>query len=225
MILDKYKELYRNKIRQISNMFLIENIKTIELAEHYGVKIVDKFSIYDKIGFNKISTHIMNKLTDTKFIEYLAIGKYIKPTFSNGPYVLCDNIMDYGNLGSIIRTCHAFNIENIIIFNTEKDFLHHKVFESSRYLVFKKMPLYINNLNECLDFLKHKNLIVTTMNGKFFNKKLDSNDVVVFGNETNGITREIINISNENFTIPIQNIESLNVSNAVAITLFYFQLM
>lgn len=218
---DKYKELYRNIKRRESGLFIIEGKRAIEQAENYKIPIVKKLSTEYQEGFENISSHEIKKITGSKFINEVAIAKYIKPVFFQGPYVLLDHIQDYGNLGSIIRTASAFGIKNIIIFNKEKDFFHHKVYESSRFLVFENIPLYLQDWEDCYDFLKDKQLIITGFGGSFYSRSLKQNDVIIFGNETFGVCPEICKMDPERLTIPTK-IHSLNVSNAAAITLFHF---
>lgn len=221
--LEKYKELYRYRNRKASHLFLIEKYGIIQIAEEYSLKILDKFSIHTREGFHKISLHQMQKLSGNKFIEDIAIVKYEYPRFSRGPYIFLDNIQDFGNMGSIIRTCHAFGYENIIIYNPDQDFFHHRVYESSRYLIFKKLPLHFSSVDQCNEFLHSKNVIATGKQGTMLNSPLEANDVIVLGNETHGVNEIFLKKAHSIFTIPSE-IESLNVSAAASIILYQMKL-
>lgn len=146
-------------------------------------------------------------------------SKYIEDL--NNHVVILDNIYDHRNIGSIIRSSIAFGINNIII--NKKDF------SSGSQLMYKtasgaieKMNFYlVSNISNSINFLKENGFIAIGFDGKskesIFNKKelfLEKKIAFIFGSEDTGLRELTKKNCNYLLKIPINNIESLNVSNA-----------
>ena len=142
--------------------------------------------------------------------------------------IILDNIYDHRNIGSIIRSAVAFGITNIII--NKKDFssssqLMHKTASGA---VEKINFFLVSNISNSLGVLKKLNYHCVSFDGQskqsmydyssvFFEKKI----AFIFGSEDNGIRELTKKNSDYIFKIPINNIESLNVSNAVTSVLTF----
>jgi len=138
--------------------------------------------------------------------------------------ILLNNVFDDRNIGSIIRSCVAFNIKCLII---EKD-----NFRSNSQLMYKTasggmehIDIYlVTNLNNTIKVLKKNNFWTYSLDGEgdknIFDLDLNTKSAFIFGSEGQGIQHLIKKNSDEIVSIPInKKIESLNLSNSVAIVL------
>lgn len=137
--------------------------------------------------------------------------------------IVLDNISDPGNLGTIIRLSEAANINLIILTNNCCNIYNPKVIRSSMSSIFRVNLYLSNNIDEMLKCF-HKNnfnIYATSLNTSsinFTNANFKSKNLIVFGNEANGISTNILNKIEKCIKIPMKGqIESLNVSLAVAI--------
>ena len=137
-------------------------------------------------------------------------------------YVVLDNISDPGNLGTIIRTCEWFGINQIICSNTSVDCYNPKVIQSSMGSLSRVNVIY----TEIFKFLKSKNLPIyaADLKGEKLKKsKISDKCIWVFGSESHGISEKIKKFVDISFTIPKYNenvkTESLNLSTSLAIIL------
>ena len=132
-------------------------------------------------------------------------------------------INDPGNLGTIIRTCHWFGIDQIICSVDSVDCFNSKVVQSSMGSLSKVNVVY----TDLIKFIKatNKKIIGTSLNSKSISDYSFQNfdGIIVFGSESNGISREIKKEINDYISIPktVSNssAESLNLSISVAIFL------
>lgn len=138
--------------------------------------------------------------------------------------LLLDNVSDPGNLGTIIRSSVAFNIDTIILSEDSVNLYNDKVVRSSEGMVFNTNIITMN-LNTAIDEIKNKGIKVygTDLKGsKYlheFNKP--SSFALIVGNEGMGMKKEILNLCDENIKIEMNNnCESLNVGVATSIILY-----
>lgn len=143
------------------------------------------------------------------------------------PFMLfLDGIQDPGNMGTIIRTADAFNIDGIILGEGCVDPYNSKVVRSTMGSIFR-VPLYIcKNSIESLLELKGKgfNIIATSLRGISiynvdfnFNKKF----LCIIGNEANGVSPKILDFADRQIKIPMPgNAESLNAGVAASIIMY-----
>ena len=144
--------------------------------------------------------------------------------------IILDSLNDPQNVGSIIRTAYAFGVTTII-------YPKHNSFEITPFLIksasgaFENVKLIeVTNLNKTIDFLKKNNFWIVGLDSKseieISSVPKDLKKAVVFGSENKGIKKLILDNCDFRVKVNIKKdklIDSLNVSNAAAITLFEFR--
>jgi len=143
--------------------------------------------------------------------------------------LVCDGIQDPGNLGTIIRSAAAFGVDSVILTGESADIYNPKVIRASSGAIFD-VPIHYCGA-DFLDAFRRNGykVIVSTLGAENTTeiseiKKNASSFVLVFGNEGRGVSPEIKSKADMFFHIPIKRrVESLNVTAAVAVTLYEFK--
>ncbi|MDR0421099.1 MAG: RNA methyltransferase [Prevotellaceae bacterium] len=144
--------------------------------------------------------------------------------------IVLDDIQDPGNLGTIIRLCDWFGIQNIICSLKTADCFSPKAVQATMGAICRINVFYV----ELNDFFNNidKNITVygTFLEGEnIYNTKLSSSGIIIMGNEGQGIAPEIEKYVNQKLYIPCfsndaaKQPESLNVSVATAIVCSEFK--
>ncbi len=145
--------------------------------------------------------------------------------------VFLEDIHDPGNLGTIIRTADWFSIRNIFCSKESVDVYNPKVIQSSMGAICKTQIFYeepeqvISNLKNYPGYKVYG----TFLRGQnIFKEMLSERGLVVFGNESRGISRELYHALDVKLTIPAfgkarEGSESLNIASAVSIVLSEFR--
>lgn len=136
--------------------------------------------------------------------------------------LILENIQDPGNLGTILRSCAAIGIKNIILSEDCVDIYNPKVLRSSQGIQFG-LNIYRNIdlmyfVNKC-----NQQLVITTPHAtkSIYDFNLTRPTAFIFGNEGMGVTRALNKIVNSRVKIPMaEGIESINVAMAVTVCLF-----
>jgi RNA methyltransferase, TrmH family len=156
-----------------------------------------------------------------------AIFKIPEPNdfVSKGLTVVLDSINDPGNLGTIIRLCDWFGIENIICSNDTVDIYNPKTLQATMGSIARVNIIY-TDISEFLS-KQTETIFGTFMDGKsVYETKLPKNGFLILGNEANGISDTISKLVQERLSIPRfgenQVTESLNVAMAAAMFLSEF---
>ena len=201
-------------LREESNKDLLLNLKKRGICVR---------SVYDNI-FKKIST-----LRTPQGVLAVVKKNRNKLTVSLKKDVLvlvCDGIQDPGNLGTIIRSAAAFGVDSILLTGESADVYNPKVIRASSGTIFD-IPIYYQSADD-LDVFRRNGykVIVSSANEKNIEgiaaiEKNAGPIIVVFGNEGKGVSDEIRSKADAFFHIPMKKrVESLNVTAAVAITLY-----
>ena len=137
--------------------------------------------------------------------------------------IILDSINDPGNLGTIIRLSEASNVDLIILANNCCNIYNTKTIRASMSSIFR-MNIYVSdNILNDLKLLKKCGfkIFATSLNDNSYNyTKADftCKNVLVFGNEANGVSDELLKETTNYIKIPMKgSIESLNVSISVAV--------
>lgn len=145
-------------------------------------------------------------------------------------FVILNNLQDDRNIGSIIRTCVAFNIDGIIVKKRDFRSRSYQMFKSaSGGMEFIKI-FEVSNLSNAIKILHDNNVWVYALDAKskknIFDYNFNSRSAFVFGSEGFGINDLIKKNCDEILKISISDkIQSLNVSNAVSsvLTIYNFK--
>jgi RNA methyltransferase, TrmH family len=139
--------------------------------------------------------------------------------------IALDTIQDPGNLGTIIRTADWFGIRHIICNDGCADYFNPKVIQASMGAILR-VKVYYDDLETFVkNYASGLSLPVygTFMEGMpVYNIPADKKGMVVFGNESRGISRDLIPLIQTRITIPagnkdVSHIESLNVASSVSV--------
>ncbi len=219
----EYAKLNQKKYRDDTNMFIIEGTHLVEEAFKNNI-VVDAFSLDDK--YTKVSEEVMKKLSNLDTPpKYLAICNKIEEKNINGNVLILDGVQDPGNLGTIIRSSIAFNIDTIILSNDSVDLYNTKVLRATEGMIFN-INIIRRDLNEILPNLKDKYTIYTTnvVNGTNLSDiKVKTPFVLIMGSEGNGVKDSIASYADESVYISMNTkCESLNVGVATSIILYEF---
>lgn len=224
--LDKLKQ---KKYRDLEQKFLIEGEHLVEEAEKSGVleKIIllENSEYPSKLEKIYVSKNVMKKLSslDTP-PNIIGVCKMLSKKELGKRVLLLDDIQDPGNLGTIIRSSVAFNVDSIVMSLNTVDLYNPKVIRSTQGMIFK-INLIKDDLGQVIEKLKSKNIPIytTNVNGGENIKNINSTDSygLIMGNEGNGVKDEISALADRKIYIPMNNkVESLNVSVAASILLY-----
>ena len=236
---DKIKYITRlisdNRFRKKEDVFVVEGKQENERAINYGFEPMEFFicsdiyanefpfgkihqvspKIYEKIAYRGSSEGII-AIYRTKFEDLNAF----KPKKDSAVIVL-ESIEKPGNLGAILRSCEAFGIDALIIADSKVDFYNPNVIRSSVGCLFG-MNIFTSGKEEVLHFLQdHQYNVYTTFMDETAKdlaaRNFRERSAILFGTEHSGLTDFWIG-KGENTIIPMTgSIDSLNLSNAVAI--------
>ena len=224
------KSLGLKKNRVKYKKIIVEGTKTIKEFIDSKYKLEQLYSL-DSKKINNFHPEIITK-SQLKSISSqktpngtLAVFNIADKSIQDSSfYVVLDNISDPGNLGTIIRTCEWFGINQIICSNSSVDCYNPKVIQSSMGSLSRVNIVY----TEILEFLKSKNLPIyaADLKGEQIKKtKISDKCIWVFGSESHGISEKIKKLVDNSFTIPKYNedvkTESLNLSTSLAIILSF----
>ncbi|HPF82730.1 MAG TPA: RNA methyltransferase [Bacilli bacterium] len=227
---DKIKQIKRlqvKKNRDNEGLFLVEGDHLVK--EAYDTGLLKTLIVEENYDFNlevdKIycSSKVMKYLSELDTPKKVIGVCYKKNNEVTGNKILAlDEIQDPGNLGTIIRSAVAFNIDTILLSKTCVDVYNSKVVRASQGMIFH-INIVICDLKDTLNKLKDFNIYGTKVtNGvSVKNVNKDSKYVIVMGNEGNGVSKEILDICNNYIYIDMNNkCESLNVAVATLIILY-----
>lgn len=223
-------KLNQKKYRDESDLFLIETKHLVLEAYKEGIVkelILEQDEIFPlDVPTTYVNKQILKKLANTDNpSNVIAVVEKIKEKDDIGEKILIlDHIQDPGNLGTIIRSAVAFNIDTIVLSKDTVDLYNPKVVRSNQGMMFhiniiSRDPIkFINDLKK-----KDYKIIGTKVtNGKDVkDAKIYSHFALVIGNEGQGISNDIDNLCDEYLYIKMnENCESLNAGVAASILLY-----
>ncbi len=227
--------LSQKKYRQKHNLFIAEGIKVVNELLNSSLELdtlfmVDDFETEvseDKIA--RISEKELKKISNLKSANKV-LGLFKIPeqaTISkNGLTIVLDTINDPGNLGTIIRLCDWFGVQQLLCSKETVDCYNQKVVQSSMGSLTRVSIKYL----DLEMFLKETELptFIADMDGEnVYKSSLPNEAVLIMGNEANGVSDTLKQLISNKISIPrfgeVQETESLNVATATAILLSEFK--
>ena len=229
---NKVKEavkLQSKKYRDLTNTFVVETSNLVEEAEKAGIVkdlflVEDEFVDRDDTYF--VTEEVMKKMSslETPSTSLAICHKNNSNEIIGSKILLLDNIQDPGNLGTIIRSSVAFDVDTIILSNDTVDLYNPKVIRASEGM-FCHINIITRDLEEAIKELKNNNIPVYGTNvveGEDVSTITNKDSyALVMGNEGNGVKSNIEALCDKNLYIKMSDkTESLNVGVACSILLY-----
>ena len=239
--------LQKKKVRDEEHLYVIEGDKLVKEYLMSGIRV--KTLIAKPEFINSLSADLIKNSDEIEKAEYddlkristlktphnaIALVRIpeIKPNqtvIENSLFAALDCIQDPGNLGTIIRSAAWFGIKNIYCSADCVDLYNSKVIQASMGAILH-VNVFYTDIRELLILSSENALPVfgTMLEGEsIYSHKLGNKGVILLGNESKGISDELIPFITDKLMIPgvgkrLPGIESLNVSMAASVVFSEF---
>ena len=240
--------IQKTSLRKKSDVFVVEGKRELQLANEGGF-IIDKVffcpdlyrskfseewclknlgtsnivlvteTVYEKISYRKKTEGIIALVKKRTFDLDSIVFKNQYPLI-----LVIENIEKPGNIGAMLRTADASNIDCLLVANPKTDMYSPNVIRSSVGGFFT-VPIGVGSNNDILKFLKLNKIIpyAASLSESISYEKIDFSTptALVVGTEATGLSTFWIKESKSNIKIPmLGTLDSMNVSVAAAILLF-----
>jgi len=203
-------------VAQLDKMVTIAKNRAIEIAYH------------DKKGLSRISKN-------AKQDQGVALDIVLKHSMSEDEFlkahgsfrvIALDGIHNPQNLGMIIRSCTAGDIDAIILPNRNSAQISPLVIKASVGTVFKIPIIKTNSLTKSLEKFKKAGSRLYTLSShakkSYQDEVYGEKTIFILGNESDGVTKEIESLSTSTISIPMRrDVESLNVAVTASLLAFF----
>ena len=230
-------EALKNPKRKIEKVFVTEDAlknlnrenQTFNLFKNIHVFYKSRRELDNICGRDEIAHQGL--IAEAEQLEELTLKEFIiDNSKKNINFLALEDVTDPRNIGSIIRSAVSFNIDGIIVkersFPSKSKLLYRSASGGVEYINLFK----VSNINTALKYLKSKSFWVSAFDvtGKkdFTEHDWKGRNVLLFGSEGEGLKQKTLMHSDFQFRINInKNIESLNISNTVAIVCHHINLL
>jgi len=206
---------------KIINELLDESL--LEVDEIFGLKEWASARSGDLFNITEVDSKMLQRLsfltTPNQVLGVFKMPDLPVLELKNKITLVADGIQDPGNLGTIIRCADWFNIDQVICSRNCADVFNPKTVQSTMGSI-ARVKVYYENL---ADVLKGVPVYVATLNGTDVKSVGPvSEGVIVIGNESKGISEDILKLPHQKITILKKGrAESLNAAVATGIILSY----
>lgn len=231
--------LHQKKYRQKYSQFFVEGSKSVSEFLNSNFNIQNIFATHEWLE--------KNMATFSKHFEIFAVSNTEMQQISmlkNPPGVLgvfeqikgqeininenlvlaLEDIRDPGNMGTIIRTADWFGLKQIVCSTSCAEAYNPKVVQASMGSLARVHVIYTDLLDLKKSFPNHRMVLADMKGENMANYKWDKN-ILVIGNEANGVSQFLKNETDDIVTIPrIGKAESLNAAMSVGIILAFVRL-
>ena len=225
----KYTKLLQKKYREEENKFLVvgdhlvsEAYKANNLLE--VIKTEDNNICFD-VPTTYVTYDIIKKISGMSNPQsIIGICNMLPPSNIGNKILMLDDIQDPGNLGTIIRSAVAFNVDTLVLSSHTVDLYNDKTIRASEGMIFN-INILKKDLLSYIRELKDNNYKIygTNVNGGKLvdDLELPEKYAIIVGNEGSGVKEEILAECDEYFYVPMNTkCESLNVGVATSIILY-----
>lgn len=143
--------------------------------------------------------------------------------------VILENIWDPHNIGAILRSCDSVGVHKVYLINTDPKLQNEKLYQklssasgASKWLqikFFTEVEKAVDELHQLTYKIYTTHLSASAVS--IYNIDFTQKVAIAFGNEHDGISEQLLNLSDGNMIIPQYGmVQSLNISVACAVCLF-----
>lgn len=224
-------------------LILIDGFREIEMAGKFGVKIKELFYCPElargRAGIPELGqsrTFVVTKEVFRKACYkenpdgFLATARPEKRGLKDASLppkplvIVLETIEKPGNLGAIIRTAYAANVDLIVVNDNQTDIYNPNVIRASEGLIFA-LPIVLAGREETASWLAKKKITslaaATSAKQSHFQANLKRGVAIVLGSEADGLSQEWLRTANGQIRIPMRaGVDSLNVSVSAALIIY-----
>jgi tRNA G18 (ribose-2'-O)-methylase SpoU len=245
-----YRDLKRSNFTRYSGLFITEGdkptrqllasglgIDSVLVAESYLPRIeplvppnvplyvVPQSMVEQIVGFN----FHRGVLGCGRRPEAISLSRFLEQQPERVTMVVCADVQGPDNLGVILRTCSALQIDGVLLGPKAGDPFTRRVVRVSMGLALKLPILQSRNLPQDLQLMRDQwgiELAAAVLDDSA--EPLDGATrpdrfALLFGNEGHGLQDEVIGLCQRRITIPMPpGVDSLNVSIAAGIFIYHF---
>ena len=222
-------EALKNPARKVDRVFLTEDAQKRLNRENQNINLFKKINVFYKSRreldnlCGRDETAHQGLVAEVEQLEEVTLKEFIIENKKNNINLIAlEEVTDPRNIGSIIRSAVAFNIDGIIVkersFPSKSKLLYKSASGGTEHLkIFK-----VANVNTALKFLKTKDFWVSAFDVSaqkdFTSHNWKGKNILLFGSEGFGIKAKTLENSDFRFRVKINSkIESLNISNTVSV--------
>ncbi|HJR99384.1 MAG TPA: RNA methyltransferase [Flavobacterium sp.] len=227
--------LQQKKYRITHQLFFAEGVKVIQELLDSNFELEHLYTTQYDFGEVSGAKKSLIHENDLKKISALTTPNSCLAVFkipqereiaTSGLIIALDDIRDPGNLGTILRLCDWFGVEQVVCSRETVDIYNPKVVQATMGSITRVNVAYL----DLCDYITQTDLSVfgTFMDGEnIYKSNLPQEGIIVMGNEANGISEAVEELIKKRIAIPrfgdLQKTESLNVATATAIVLSEFK--
>lgn len=233
-----YIKLKNKKYRDLTNSFIVEGEHLVLEAYRAGLLeeiILEQSSVFpiDLPNDKKVYVPqvILDKISDVENPPYvMGLCRKKEESDNLGSRILMlDGVQDPGNLGTILRSSKAFNVDTVVLNLDTVDLYNPKVIRATQGMFFH-MNVVRRDLVDEINKLKSEEIPIYVTRVEYGEdiRYLKSKDkrkfALVMGNEGKGVREEIKDLADKYIYIEMNDmVESLNVGVATSILLYELQ--
>jgi len=206
-----------------SNKPSFELDKMVSIAKERGIEI----AYHDKQALSRISKNAKQDqgVALDIVLEYSNDAAHFLSVHEKYRIVALDGVTNPQNLGMIIRSCAAGNVDAILLPVKGAAQISPLVIKASAGTLFKIPIIQTPNLKKTLEYFKAHGAMLYTLSshaGKSYkHEKYGHKTIFVLGNESEGVSRDVESVCDGGISIPMQrDVESLNVAVAASLLAF-----
>jgi TrmH family RNA methyltransferase len=225
-----FTKLHTKKERDRTGLFLIEGEHLLgEALQENIVETIftDAPEQYAYPHMIEVTPEIMKKLSsNVSAVHLIAVCRKQKMDIHDAHrLLLLDEIQDPGNFGTLIRTAVSFGFDGVVCSENTVDLYNDKTIRSTQGAMFH-MPILYTDLSRYVRKLQQEGfqVIATSLHHAKPMMEIEPSEKMAFimGNEGNGVSERLQELSDERLFIEMKGFESLNVAVAGGIVMYRY---
>ena len=237
----------KSSLRREEGLFVVEGQREIEHCLEGGYEVVEVFKrsqesgkrsqesgvrreveyivtpqVYEKMAYRG-STEGIIAVVKSKGHSISSVNCKLS-TVNNPLVIVLESVEKPGNLGAILRSADAANVDAVIVCDPLTDLYNPNLIRASIGAIFT-VSTAVCTSQECIAFLKERHIKILTAqlqdSYEYYNYDMRQATAIVMGTESTGLTQQWREAADAHIRIPmLGRLDSLNVSVSAAILMF-----
>ncbi|MEL4897952.1 TrmH family RNA methyltransferase [Crocosphaera sp. Alani8] len=244
-LVKQIRRLHRTKGRREENLLLLEGTHLVQTAYEANCSLITLcYTEQWRARYPQLWENVSQRVTRSELVSVEVLGSMTTTINPDGVVLtslfqpptepkirdfnlglIIERLQDPGNLGTIIRTAAATEVDGIWLSDDSVDIDHPKVLRASAGAWFQ-VPMFVSSdLTNVVTKYRNNgvNIVATLPNTTrtYWHSQLTKPTLILVGNEGSGLSDSLVSLANEIISIPLgEGVESLNVAIATALILY-----